>query len=127
VGQMLSRIDRDKRPMREGRARSGSQLRQLEMNDLSELERLGDSERPVPETRFGREELDADALLTQCAQREGSLEGRDAPAGDQYPRRHLNHLLQAAFSDDNTPPPHPTRGTRLRSAPACVGCGAGGR
>jgi hypothetical protein len=54
VGQMLSRIDRDKRPMREGRARSGSQLRQLEMNDLSELERLGDGERPVPEVRFGR-------------------------------------------------------------------------
>ena len=66
------------------------------MPHLTETERLGDGERPVPKLRLGREHLDTDATFPQLPQGQRGLEGRNAPAGDQYPRRHLNHLLRAA-------------------------------
>ena len=66
------------------------------MPHLAETERLGNGERPVPKLRLRREDLDTDATFPQIPQGQRGLEGRDTPAGDQYPRRHLNHLLRAA-------------------------------
>jgi hypothetical protein len=57
---------------------------ELEMSDLSEPERLCDCERPVPEPKLRRDQLDADALLTERAQREGSLEGGDSSTRDEH-------------------------------------------
>jgi hypothetical protein len=59
------------------------QLAEVEVPDLAEVERLGDGHGPVPEARFGREELDADLSLSELAERESCFERRHAAAGDQ--------------------------------------------
>ena len=52
--------------------------------DGSHPERLEHGERPVPELRLGRDQLDRDPLLGEVAERENSLERRDPAAGDDY-------------------------------------------
>jgi hypothetical protein len=80
---------------------------------LAETERLGDGERPVPKFRLRRQHLDADATFPKLPQGQRGLQSRDAPTGDQYPRRHLNHLLQAASAtitlDGRIQPPQTSR------------------
>jgi hypothetical protein len=73
-------------PRQEGRTGGRGELAQVEVPHLAEVERLGDGERPVPKFRLGRQHLDADATFPQLPKGQGGLQGRDTPAGDQYPR-----------------------------------------
>jgi hypothetical protein len=98
VGEASSGVDAGQCPRREGRTGGRGQLGQVEVLHLAEVKWLGYGERPVPELRLGRQHFDADATFPQLPQGQRGLKGRDAPAGDQYPRRHLNHLLRAASS-----------------------------
>jgi hypothetical protein len=80
---MLVRLDGGEASGRDGGACGGCQLAQLEAQDLAQPERLGHRQRPVPEMRLGREQLDLDATLPVCPQRERRLERSHASAGDQ--------------------------------------------
>ena len=59
----------------------------------SGVERLGDGKRPVPEERFGREELQVDQVTGERSQREECLETRNATAGDQNPKASVRAWL----------------------------------
>jgi hypothetical protein len=87
VGQSTAGVDIGQCPRREGRAGSCGQLRQVELPHRAQSERLGDSKRPVPELRLGREQLDAHTISRQRPQSQGSLECRNAAAGDNHPNR----------------------------------------
>jgi hypothetical protein len=95
LDELACGIDGGKGPGREGCTGGLGELRQLEAPHLTEIERLGDGERPVPKLQLGRQHLDADVTFPQLTQSQGGLESRDAPAGDQYASRHLNRLLRA--------------------------------
>jgi hypothetical protein len=51
---------------------------------LAKPERLRNSERPIPEFRFGREQLNAHAIRGESPQRQRSLECGDAASRDQH-------------------------------------------
>ena len=56
---------------------------ELEVMRGTGVERLRDGERPVPERRLGREQLQVDEVTGERSQREQCLEPRNATSGDQ--------------------------------------------
>lgn len=58
---------------------------QLEVPDLAELEGRGNSERAVPEARFGGEQLDAHAIRGKVPKRQRRLKGGYPASGDEDP------------------------------------------
>ena len=72
-GQPASGVDAGQCPRREGRTGGRSELGQVEVPHLAEVERLGDGKRPVPKFRLGRQHLDADATFPQLPQGQRGL------------------------------------------------------
>ena len=58
---------------------------EVEAVHAATAERLDDGERPVPEPRLRRDEIDRDPFLGQPAQRERGLEGGHSAAGRSQP------------------------------------------
>ena len=100
---MAAGVDALERTESEGRAGGSGERAELVAVRLTELERLGNRERPVPEVRLRPDELDVDTLLCERAQRESGLQRCDTTTGDEDPLGHQTALDDVTPSIDSHP------------------------
>ena len=88
-------LDGGERSQRHPRVALAGKVDQREPRRLSDAERLGDGQRPVPEMRLGREQLKVDALLSELSERKRRLQRGHSTARDQDPVSGLLSLTLA--------------------------------
>jgi hypothetical protein len=82
------------------RADGVRQLAEVEVTHLAEVERLCDRDRPVPEARLGREQLDADPPFAELTESESRFERRDTATGDDHREGARFHASDRASGRD---------------------------